>query len=135
MHNTTSNAAALPQLGYRGYYMPGQADRGVVALYKWLSLYSNVIDKDTVPLPRSVLFDHFAQHTSHCLICQKALKRLKKMKRLAQYAFVLSFLLSKRLGTLLSLVLSLASLGVWNLVQETIEPSFHHGDFKHYENN
>ncbi|GLC46793.1 hypothetical protein PLESTB_001942000 [Pleodorina starrii] len=73
------------------YFMPGQADRGVVAWRNWLSTFGGgdvSYAPGTPPLgpperDRSKLFDTWNTHTRHCSICLTALKRIRAARAVA----------------------------------------------------
>ena len=114
----------------RDYYMPAPADRCVSALRKWLSTYTNSTQSLPPPLPRSVMFDRWTQHTSHCKHCQEGLAKMKKYRRSTYAALALSiFGIKFRLAK----VTTLLCLGILRLMQK-LENSFRVGEYKHYEN-
>eukprot|EP00980_Cylindrotheca_fusiformis_P002462 scaffold584_cov132-Cylindrotheca_fusiformis.AAC.15 len=114
------------------YYMPAQADRCITALRKWNDKYvsRDVSHPLPPPLPRSVMFDRWSQHTSHCKHCQAGLQRLKKIRRSTYVVMALSVL---GLQYNLARVSTLLCLGVLRLIHK-VENSFRYGEFKHYEN-
>lgn len=114
------------------YYMPAPSDRCVSALRKWTDKYvSNDVSHPLPPsLPRSMMFDRWSQHTSHCKHCQSGLQRLAQIRRSSYVGLALSVLgLQYRLAKVTT-VLCLAVLRLISIV----EKSFREGEFKHYEN-
>eukprot|EP00980_Cylindrotheca_fusiformis_P002460 scaffold584_cov132-Cylindrotheca_fusiformis.AAC.13 len=114
------------------YYMPAQADRSITVLRKWNDKYvgRDVSHPLPPPMPRSVIFDRWSQHTSHCKHCQAGLQRLKKIRRSTYVVMALSVL---GLQYNLARVSTLLCLGVLRLIHK-VENSFRYGEFKHYEN-
>jgi hypothetical protein len=130
-------------VGTTAYFTPAPADRAVVELYKWINKYAHEqspyttstgtpSDAESLAIPRSVLFNRQAQHTSHCRICQEAQVGIKKWRRNAYGILVLSILGIKL--HFMAQVAAVMCLGVLKLLA-VIEKAFQTGDFKHYENN
>jgi Pheophorbide a oxygenase len=136
--------------GTAAYFTPAPADRAVVELYKWINKYAHeqspytsttrpnsdggrgsCSSSSSSPTPRSVLFDHYEQHTSHCKICQDALVGIKKWRRNSYGLLALSILGIKLHW--IAQVAAVVCLGVLRLLAVT-EQAFQTGDFKHYEN-
>jgi len=144
-----------------GYYMPAQADRCITTLRQWLPKHTDYLGSSsninsrgmlsdghedghvyTLPPPimdRSVLFNRWQQHTSHCKHCQNGLKFVTKTARntacggLVASVVASHFLRSRRVLSLLAKLVALACLGALRLLA-SLEPVFKVGEFKHYEN-
>ncbi|CAB9530550.1 pheophorbide a oxygenase [Seminavis robusta] len=117
--------------------MPAECDRSIVALHGWIGNYaSSYVKRQSTKLPpaiydRSILFDHFDQHTSKCKICSTALDKLQRRKRNSQIVLAASILLGLRFWPMR--LLAVASLGTWRFWSQ-IEGKFYKGEFKHHQN-
>lgn len=120
-----------PQQG-ANYYMPAPADRCVTALQKWIPKYTNITEEALPlgPIPRSVLFDRDAQHTSHCVHCQKGQASIQKWRK-RTYGILAASILGVRFR--IARVSLLCCLGLLK-IYESLEKGFREGDFKHYLN-
>ena len=117
------------------YFMPAAADMSVNAFRKWKNTYASVL----LPLPpaiqhRATLYDHYSQHTDHCIHCSTALKQIKKLR-----VRVYGLLAVTGLITAAKRMFFLGGMGVAGclltiLVMNTLEREFYTGDFRHYEN-
>lgn len=117
----------------KGYFMPAPADRCISALRRWLPRHTstlNVVKPLPPAMPKSVLFDRYAQHTEHCRHCQAALKGIQKWRKRTYGLLTLSILSIKLALARLSALGCLAAL----LVFQKIEQAMKQGGFKHYEN-
>jgi len=113
------------------YFMPAPADRCITALRKWVDKHAHVPGPLPPPLyTRSVLFDRWTQHTSHCVHCQVALAGLAKWRRNAYVTLALA-VVGVRWWP--SRVVAVACLGLLRLLA-ALEPAFKVGDYKHYLN-
>ncbi|CAM9724008.1 unnamed protein product [Pylaiella littoralis] len=84
----------------RAVFVPAAADRGVMALRKWITKFGSggpAWDKGCDPTlpPREhnheALFNVYQAHTKNCASCQGALKNVKKASTAAKTAAVVSF--------------------------------------------
>lgn len=115
------------------YFMPAPSDHCIRALRKWVKKYTSEDALGPLPpaLPRSVMFDRWSQHTSHCKHCQKGLVILQKIRRYSYATLALSVMgINKHW---VPKITTLLSLGTWRIVCK-LENSFREGEFKHYEN-
>ena len=111
------------------YYMPAPTDRCIAALRKWIVTFAHVPGPLPPPIyTRSILFDRWTQHTSHCVHCQAALQSFAKWRRNA-YALLAAAILGFQWWP--ARLVGLASVGLlWLLA--ALEPAFRVNDYKHY---
>lgn len=132
-----SDGSSKLQRGDARYYMPSEADRSIAALHAWIGKYApSYVRQQATHLPaaiydRSILFDHWGQHTSSCKICQDALAGIQKWKRNSKIVLAASILLGFRHWA--PRILAALSIGVYSVLVKT-EGAFYKGEFKHYEN-
>ncbi len=139
------NMTAKPIL--EQYFMPSKADRGVVAIRKWISRYASAVydlsqpsqhtnlNEKMVALPykdRKLLFDRYNQHTKQCKHCNTMLiTTLPKYKTYSYTLLSMSILLWNRhfLFRLLSIgcIMSFCT-------YHWIENKLRYGDFDHSRN-
>lgn len=112
------------------YYMPAMADQPITALRKWIPKYTDIEEPLPPAFPRSVIFDRWMQHTSHCKHCQAGLKTIKKWRR-STYAALVTSILGFQFR--IAKVSTLLCFGILRLLQK-LENSMKEGEFKHYEN-
>ena len=121
----------LARQGRPGYYMPAPADRCIGALRQWMAEYTGITGEPLPPsMTRSELFDRYAQHSSHCKVCQQGLKTLRK-GRLWAYASIVGSILAIQFRV--AKVTLLFSLGLLRIFHK-LEGQLKVGGFKHYEN-
>jgi phenylpropionate dioxygenase-like ring-hydroxylating dioxygenase large terminal subunit len=76
----------------KSYWMPTAADKGTVALRRWLDRNGGVawgsdVSTDVDALPqKELLFDTYKTHTSQCVTCTKALKRTGWVETALKYS-------------------------------------------------
>jgi len=68
------------------YYMPGECDRAIGALRRWLQQEGARCVDPTLTLPpspssREELLDRFEQHTTHCVHCRQAYNDMETWQR------------------------------------------------------
>lgn len=122
----------LARPGNPRYYMPAPADRCIGALRKWISKYTT-IHSEALPsntMPRSELFNRYAQHTSHCKDCQEGLKSMQRWRKRLYATAALSIFGIKFAVAKVVLVVSIGMLQLFHMLETQLKV----GEFKHYEN-
>ena len=122
-----SNSNNLP------YFIPARCDLCVATFRKWIRQYAHLPRPLPPPISqtdRLSLFDHYGQHTSHCIHCQKGLETLSRWRRNAKVSAALSLLLCRFFWARLMLI---CSIGVSQLIKQQ-QKTFFTGEFKHYKN-
>ena len=112
------------------YFMPGQSDRCIASLRKWIPQYASVMKPPQRILPRPVLFDRWTQHTSHCKQCLAAFQGIQKWRRVTYGILAFSILAIKHGLARVSVLGCLAML----TILRKLETFFKEGEFNHAEN-
>jgi phenylpropionate dioxygenase-like ring-hydroxylating dioxygenase large terminal subunit len=127
---TLRSRGATPDGAASEYFMPAPADRCIAALRSWIKQYAHVLG----PLPpaeyrRSVLFDRWTQHTSHCKHCQAAVDGLQVWRKNTLIVLALSLIGgSFWWGANIVSVLCIGMLSLYLLIEQQFKDS----DYKHY---
>ncbi|GKY98102.1 hypothetical protein MPSEU_000768000 [Mayamaea pseudoterrestris] len=134
------------QVDLDGYCIPAPADRRIAAMRKWITKYAHIPSLEAVagktgaekqlalvlpasPMDRSVLFDHWSQHTDQCKHCHKALDGINTWRRNTFVIMGMS-MLGKFLAARLVIVACLAVLRMLFVAERSMTK----GGFDHYKN-
>jgi len=116
------------------YFVPAPADLCVTAFRQWIPKYTNYLETNSpLPpeMPKSQLFDRYAQHTAHCKQCQAAMKGMVKWRRRCYALLAVSVLgIQKFWAARISTLMCLAALRI----MQKLDRSMRVGGFNHYEN-
>lgn len=124
----------------QAYWMPTEADKGTIALRRWLDknggiAWSPGVDTDMAAMPdKNLLFDTYKTHTSQCTSCQKALRWTNRLNKVFKYS-ALACVSAGIVGTVSwPLVASGAALGGATLATEKVRKMFYEVPFHHQDN-
>ncbi|KAL1530245.1 hypothetical protein AB1Y20_001160 [Prymnesium parvum] len=121
----------IQRRGTLDYFMPAPADRPIGALRKWLAEYIPSLGPLPPPIwERSRLLDRWAQHSSHCVHCQRGLEGVNRWRQRVSATLALSLIGFKWMPFRFVAATCLALLGAL----QAIGDQFKWQDFKHYQN-
>jgi Pheophorbide a oxygenase len=129
LHGQENERERRDSYASNAYFMPAPADRCIVALRQWFTQYAKLPER--APIPASVLFDRYEQHTTHCQHCSKSLKRAQAVRKTSIKIGAVSLLLVHQ--SVWAGAVAASSLVAWRLASK-IEEGLKTGGFTHYDN-
>ena len=132
---------------YDGYCMPAPSDRCIAAIRRWILQYAHICTTASVqglandevsqallpptPLDRSVLFNHWSQHSDQCKHCRAAMDSIKVWRKNTLIVLSVGVLMSTEfLAARLFVVACLAVLSLLSAAESSITK----GGFEHFKN-
>mgnify|MGYP001046655536 CR=1 FL=1 len=119
----------LKIFNYKSLYLPTPSDIPSKLLYKWYSIYSNIIpyknERKLTCLNNDELYDIYNSHTRNCTLCLSTLNRLKYIR-----IFLISLLLYNYNNYIFTIIIFFLLLQLNKFIK-----IFYKIKFKHYLNN